>query len=77
MPYDASLDKEVFSKSVESEEGRLSVKVMSYSDGPKKLQISREKPDREGELKFTKLGRLLKEEAEAIIPLIQEALSQM
>jgi len=77
MPYDASLDKEIFAKSVEVETGRLSVKVMSYSEGPKKLQISREKAGPEGDFKFSKLGRLLKKEAEAILPLIQEALPQM
>ena len=77
MPYDASLDKEIFTKSVEIATGRLSVKIMSYNDGPKKLQISREKAGSEGDFKFSKLGRLLKEEAEAILPLIQEALPQM
>ena len=77
MPYDASLDKEAFSKSVENESGRLSVKVMSYNDGPRKLQISRERRDQEGSFKFAKLGRLLKEEVENILPLIQEAYSEM
>jgi len=77
MPYDASLDKEVFGKSVENELGRLSVKVMSYNDGARKLQISRERRDQEGGFKFAKLGRLAKEELESILPLIQEAQSQM
>jgi hypothetical protein len=77
MPYDASLDKEIFSKSVENEDGRLSVKVMSYNDGARKLQISRERRGQEDTLKFAKLGRLLKEEVESILPLIQEAQSQM
>jgi len=77
MPYDPALDKEVFSRTVESETGQLSVKVMSYNEGQKKLQISRERQDREGGLKFAKLGRLSKEEAESILPLIQEALAKM
>jgi len=77
MPYDASLDKELFGKSVENDMGRLSVKVMAYNEGVKKLQISRERRDQEGEFKFAKLGRMTKEEAESILPLIQEALPQM
>ncbi len=77
MPYDASLDKEVFSKSVENEIGRLSVKVMSYNDGALKLQISRERRGQEDDFKFAKLGRMTKEEVESILPLIQEAQSQM
>jgi len=77
MPYDASLDKESFSKSVENDDGRLSVKVMSYNEGAKKLQISRERRDQEGSFKFAKLGRMLKEEIESILPLIQEAQSHM
>ncbi|MBU1007163.1 MAG: hypothetical protein KKH08_06215 [Candidatus Omnitrophica bacterium] len=77
MPYDAGLDKEVFSKSVENEMGRLTVKVMSYNDGAKKLQISREKRGAEEIYKFSKLGRLAKDELESILPLIQEAKEQM
>lgn len=77
MPYDAGLDKEVFSKSVENESGRLSVKVLSYNEGPKKLQISRERRGPDGDFKFAKLGRMLKEEIESILPFIQEAQSQM
>ncbi len=77
MPYDASLDKEIFGKAVENDMGRLSVKVMAYNEGVKKLQISRERRDAEGEYKFAKLGRMTKEEAESIVPLIQEALPQM
>ncbi|MDP6685544.1 MAG: hypothetical protein QGI05_01175 [Candidatus Omnitrophota bacterium] len=77
MPYDASLDVEVFSRAVENEAGRLSVKVMSYNEGAKKLQISRERRGAEGDFKFAKLGRMLKEEAESVLPLIQEALAKM
>ena len=77
MPYEADLDKEVFSKTVESETGQLSVKIMSYNEGPKKLQISRERRSQDGELKFAKLGRMSKDEAESILPLIQEALTNM
>ena len=43
----------------------------------KKIQIIREVKDRNGEYAFAKLGRLAKEEAEGILPLIQEALKAM
>ena len=78
MPgYDASLDEELFGKSVESQDGILSVRIMSYNNGTRKLQISRERRNKDGEMKFAKLGRLSKEELESILPLIQEAQSQM
>ncbi|MEK6732404.1 MAG: hypothetical protein AABY55_02150 [Candidatus Omnitrophota bacterium] len=77
MPYDASLDKSVFSKSYENDDGRITVSVYSYNNGPKKLQIVRENRDPEGTSRFAKLGRMTKEEAQAVLPLIQEALSSM
>mgnify|MGYP003395115730 FL=1 len=77
MPYDASLDKEVFAKSHENDDGKITVSVHSYNNGPKKLQIVRENRDQEGALRFAKLGRMTKDEAQAILPLIQEALSNM
>jgi len=77
MPYDASLDNEVFSKSHENDDGKITVSVHSYNNGPKKLQIVRENRDPEGALRFAKLGRMIKEEAQAILPLIQEAISSM
>ena len=77
MPYNADLDKSLFSKSWESDSGRLSVSIYSYNNGPKKLQISRENRTGEGELRFGKLGRLSKEEITALLPLIQEAVKQM
>lgn len=77
MPYDSSLDENLFSKSFESEVSRISVSVYSYNNGPKKIQITRENKDVNGNFRFTKLGRMSKEEIEAILPLIQEALAQM
>ena len=73
MPYDASLDEKLFSKAWETEVDKLTVSVFSYNKGVKKLQISRESKDSQGELKFSKLGRMTKEEVEGILPLIQEA----
>lgn len=77
MPYDASLDNSLFSKSWETELDRLTVSVYSYNNGPKKLQISRNSRDNQGEMKFSKLGRMTKDEVEAVLPLIQEAIKHM
>ena len=77
MPYDSSLDEKVFFKSWESENSRVNVSVYSYNNGPKKLQITRENRVGEGGFRFVKLGRLSKDEAEAILPLIKEALAKM
>jgi hypothetical protein len=77
MPYDASLDKEVFAKFYENDDGKITVSVHSYNNGPKKLQIVRENRDHEGGLRFAKLGRMAKDEVQAILPVIQEALSNM
>lgn len=77
MPYDASLDECLFSQKLESELGRIVVSVYSYNKGIKKLQISRESKNPEGEYRFAKLGRMTKEETEGIIPFIQEAISHL
>ena len=74
MPYDASLDKQVFAKSHEADGTRITVSIYSYNNGAKKLQLSRENQNAEGEWRFSKLGRLTKEEAVAVFPLIQEAI---
>lgn len=77
MPFDASLDQELFAKFFENDDGKITVSVRSYNNGPKKLQISREVTGREGGLTFAKLGRLSKEEAEGILPLLKEAVSNL
>jgi hypothetical protein len=77
MPYDSNLDHQWFSKSWESDNGKIVISVYSYNNGAKKLQITREIHDREGKPTFAKLGRLSKEETEGIMPLIQEALKNM
>ena len=77
MPYDSSLDEQLFSKTWENDTGKIVVSVYAYNKGQKKVQIVREIKDKEGNYNFAKLGRLLKEEAEGILPLIQEALKVM
>ncbi|OQX87430.1 MAG: hypothetical protein B6D55_03525 [Candidatus Omnitrophica bacterium 4484_70.2] len=77
MPYDRSLDECLFTKSWETESQRLTVNVYSYNKGAKKLQITRENKDNQGNFRFAKLGRITKEEIEALLPLIQEAITYM
>jgi hypothetical protein len=77
VPYDSSLDKQVFAKSWEKAGSKVTVGVYSYNNGPKKLQISRENMDDEGNARFAKLGRLSQEELQNILPFIQEALTFM
>ncbi len=77
MAYDSSLDQKVFSKSLDTGNGKITVSVYSYNKGPNKLQISREIKGKDGNLTFAKLGRLSKEELEGILPIIQEALEAM
>jgi len=77
MPYDSNLDEQLFAKSWEAETTKITVSIYSYNNGPKKIQITRENRDASGNFRFTKLGRLSKEEIEAVLPLIQEALPNM
>ena len=77
MPYDAKLDNQIFTQFWENDLGKISVSIYSYNNGPKKIQISRENYAADGEPRFAKLGRLLKEELEAIMPHLQEALGQL
>ncbi len=77
MPYDSSLDETLFSKAWEDQAQRISVSVHAYNKGQKKLQISRENRDPEGNFRFAKLGRMTKDEVKEILPFIQEALASM
>ncbi|MCF7872890.1 MAG: hypothetical protein K9L80_01615 [Candidatus Omnitrophica bacterium] len=77
MPYNADLDKELFAKAWEGDGTRIRVRVFSYNQGTKKVQITRENKDNEDNFRFTKLGRLTKEEVEGILPLMKEAVEQM
>lgn len=77
MPYDKSLDVESFKETKEWEETRISVGVFSYNEGIKKLQLSRENMNANGEWRFAKLGRMNKEEAQEIVPIMMKAIEQM
>lgn len=75
MAYDPNLDKTLFSETKEFEITRITVSVNQYNEGEKKMQISRENRNKDGEWNFAKLGGLF--EDEAILPLMQRALEQM
>ena len=78
MPFNPELDKTLWNDEVRVGKFVLEVKIMQYGEGEKKIQIGRvqkEVPEDEG--RFMKLGRLTKEEAEAVLPLFQEALKNM
>lgn len=77
MPYDKELDECVFTKSWENDTERMTVSIYSYNKGTKKLQITRENKNNQGDYRFAKLGRLTKEETEALLPLIKEACGHM
>jgi len=78
MPFDQSLDKELFGEEFEFETTKIRVSVMSYNEGQKKLQISRQNRNQNsGEYSFSKLGRMTKEEAEKVLPLMTKAIEKM
>ena len=77
MPYDKALDVEKFKEIKEFEDTRISVGVFAYNEGLKKLQISRENLSAEGEWRFAKLGRMTKEEAQEVLPLMKKAIDAM
>lgn len=77
MAFDKNLDKELFAETVSFETSRIKVGVYSYNEGEKKLQISRENMNQDGEWSFSKLGRMFKDEVEAVAPLLVKALEHM
>ena len=77
MPYDKSLDQEIFKQSKEFGESRISIGVFSYNGGEKKLQLSRENKTPAGEWQFVKLGRVSKPELSEIIPVMTKAMEAM
>jgi hypothetical protein len=77
MPYDKNLDKNVFSEVFDLGTSRVTVGVFSYNNGEKKLQLSRENKNASDEWVFSKLGRLTKDEVQAILPAMQKALESM
>ena len=78
MAFDPNLDKKLFSETKEFETTRISVSVQQYNEGEKKLQISREnRSPTNPDWRFSKLGRMFKDEAEAVLPMMKKALEKM
>lgn len=77
MPYDPKLDQETFKETKQFNETRISVGVFSYNGGEKKLQLSRENLGTDEEWRFAKLGRMTKNEAKEIAPILLKALENM
>jgi hypothetical protein len=71
--FDKSLDKELWAESVDFERSVITVAVMCYNEGTPKLQIGRQNKNAAGELGFAKLGRMTKEEVEAVLPLMEKS----
>jgi len=77
MAFDKNLDKELFSETAVFETTRIKVGIYCYNDGEKKMQLSRENMNQNGEWTFAKLGRMFKDEAEAVQPLMKKAFGHM
>ena len=77
MPYDQSLDKETFKVVTAFNDTRISVGVFSYNGGEKKMQVGRENQDASGEWRFSKLGRMTKDEVQAVVPVMMKAVESM
>jgi hypothetical protein len=77
MPYDQSLDVASFKEAKEFEGTKVTIGVFSYNEGPKKLQLSRENMNANEEWRFAKLGRMTKEEAQEVVPIIMKAVESM
>ena len=77
MPYDQEKDVSSFKESKDFGETRITVGVYSYNEGTKKLQLSRENQNQNEEWRFAKLGRMTKEEAQEVVPLVTKAIETM
>ena len=77
MPYDQTLDVASFKETKEFADTRITVGVFAYNEGTKKLQLSRENQNQNEEWRFAKLGRMTKEEAQEIIPIMAKAIETM
>ena len=76
--FDPSLDKELFYECADVGSNRYSVAIKQYNNGVPKLHISKQTSTTiDGSYKYVKLGRLTKEEMEALMPLFQKALNCM
>ena len=77
MPFDPSLDQDLFKETKDFGDTRVTVGVFSYNGGEKKLQIARENLSANDEWRFAKLGRLTKAEAKEIVTVMMRAVEHM
>jgi hypothetical protein len=77
MPFDPNLDVCKAEEVLEFEGSNIKVGVYSYNEGQKKMQLSRERVNAEGQTSFAKLGRITKEEAGKVIPAMQKLIEEM
>ena len=76
--FDKSLDVELFGEEADFETTKIRVSVMNYNEGRPKIQIARENFDVNlEEWRWSKLGRMTKEETLKVVPLLQKALENM
>jgi hypothetical protein len=62
---------------IESKDDDLSVRVVSYNDGPKKVAVNRSYFTRKGEPRTKAMGRLSSDELAALIPLLTKAQKEL
>lgn len=78
MAYEKEKDAKQWEKSITVGKSNLLVQVWQYDGGQSKLQIGRTiLRERDQQVIPVKLGRLTKEEIEAIQPILEEAKAQM
>lgn len=77
MPYDKTMDVESFKEIKEFEDTRITIGVFAYGAGEKKLQLARENKNQSEEWRFAKVGRMTKQEAQEIIPVMMKAVESM
>lgn len=74
--FDKSKDKEITKEEIDRGNYKLICSLHSYDNGPVKLQISRVNLTEEGE-RYTKLGRLNKDDVKQLIPVMEKLISKM
>ena len=74
MAFDPNLDKQLFKAEKQFDATKIIVEIRSYNDGQPKAQISRNNY-RDDRWVFSKLGRLTKDEAEALNDMLKEVIA--
>jgi hypothetical protein len=73
MPYDKGLDKELFQRDIETENGILRVSVWSYNQNEAKIQIGpRITLKKDGSEGFRKAGRITNEEFQDLLQMSKD-----